>query len=55
LSKEAGKSHKDFQSKIYPSYGTSHQDGHWVFCSSATEVWGDDVLSFLQDHMKRAP
>jgi dienelactone hydrolase len=55
LSKEAGKSHKDFRSKIYPSYGTSHQDGHWAFCSSATEVWGDDVLSFLRDHMKRAP
>jgi carboxymethylenebutenolidase len=52
LSKEANKKHKDFQSKIYPAFGRSHQDGHWGFCSSATEVWGADVLAFLEAQME---
>jgi len=52
LSKEANKKQKDFQSKIYPAFGITHQDGHWGFCSSATKVWGDDVLAFLEGHMK---
>lgn len=55
LSKEARKKHKDFQSKVYPAFGTSHHDGHWGFCSSATTVWGDDVLAFLGEQMKAAP
>lgn len=52
LSKEANKKHKDFQSKIYPPFGKTHQDGHWGFCSSATDVWGADVLAFLEAQMK---
>jgi len=52
LSREANKKRKDFQSKIYPAFGKSHQDGHWGFCSSATEVWGADVLAFLEAQMK---
>ena len=50
LSKEAQKKHIDFQSKIYPAYGSSHDDGHGKFCSSATDVWGKDVLDFLEAH-----
>lgn len=52
LTKEATKKHKDFQSKIYPAFGKSHHDGHWEFCSTATEVWGADVLAFLEAQMK---
>jgi carboxymethylenebutenolidase len=52
LSKEAYKRKKDFQSKIYPTFGSTHQDGHWGFCSSATDVWGNDVLAFLETQMK---
>jgi carboxymethylenebutenolidase len=52
LSKEANKKHKDFQSKIYPPFGSTHQDGHWGFCSTATAVWGNDVLAFLEAQMK---
>jgi carboxymethylenebutenolidase len=52
LSKEANKKKKDFQSKVYPAFGSSHQDGHWGFCSSATDVWGSDVLAFLEAQMK---
>jgi hypothetical protein len=46
------KKKKDFQSKIYPAFGKTHPDGHWGFCSSATEVWGNDVLAFLETQMK---
>ena len=53
LSKEAEKKHKDFQSKIYPAFGHSAQDGHASFCSTATDVWGPDVLSFLAANMKQ--
>jgi carboxymethylenebutenolidase len=52
LRQEANKKKKDFQSKIYPAFGSSHQDGHWGFCSSATDVWGNDVLAFLETQMK---
>jgi carboxymethylenebutenolidase len=52
LSKEANKRHKDFQSKVYPAFGSGHQEGHWGFCSSATDVWGADVLAFLEAQMK---
>jgi hypothetical protein len=52
LSREASKYHKDFQSKIDPAFGKSHHDGHWGFCSSATGVWGNDVLAFLEAKMK---
>jgi carboxymethylenebutenolidase len=52
LSKEANKKKTDFQSRIYPPFGKSHQDGHWGFCSTATAVWGNDVLAFLDSQMK---
>ena len=52
LAKEAAKKHKDFQSKVYPAFGATHHDGHWGFCSTATEVWGNDVLAFLDAQMK---
>lgn len=55
LSKEAGKKHKNYQSKVYPAFGSSHHDGHWGFCTTATDVWGADVLAFLDTQMKAAP
>lgn len=51
LSKEASKKRKDFQSKIYPKFGNGPQDGHWGFCSSGMDIWGNDVLSFLDGKM----
>jgi carboxymethylenebutenolidase len=54
LSKAANKKHIDFQSKIYPAVGNSHQDGHWKFCTAASDVWGNDVLAFLEARMKTA-
>lgn len=52
LSKEANKKKKDFQSKIYPAFGSTPHDGHWGFCTTATDVWGIDVLAFLDAQMK---
>ena len=51
LSKEAEKKHKNFRSKLYPAFGSTHHDGHWRFCSTATDVWGNDVLAFLEQQM----
>lgn len=53
LPKEAEKKHKDFQSKIYPAFGQKVQDGHWGFCTTGMNVWGEEVLSFLAAKMKR--
>jgi len=54
LSKVAKKKNKNFESKIYPAFGKGHHDGHWGFCTSATDVWGTDVLAFLEANMKPA-
>jgi dienelactone hydrolase len=53
LTKEAKKQNADFQSKVYPAFGNSHQDGHGGFCTAATNVWGDDVLAFLEAHWRK--
>jgi dienelactone hydrolase len=53
LTKEANRKNKDFQSKIYPPFGRTNHDGHWGFCSTATDVWGSDVLEFLNRQMER--
>jgi hypothetical protein len=52
LSKEAKKKSVAFQSKVYPAVGSSHEDGHWKFCTGAMNVWGDDVLAFLAAQME---
>lgn len=54
LSKEAQKRHTDFQAKVYPKFGKSHEDGHGGFCSTATDIWGKDVMDFLEMRMKEA-
>jgi dipeptidyl aminopeptidase/acylaminoacyl peptidase len=55
LSKEAKKKQVDFQAKVYPAFGSSHDDGHGGFCATATDVWGNDVLTFLEAHWKAGP
>lgn len=51
LTAEAEAHHKDFQSKIYPAFGSSNMDAHAGFCMTATQVWGKDVLEFLDKTM----
>jgi carboxymethylenebutenolidase len=37
------------QTKIYPRFGKTEQDGHWAFAttSAGIDIWGDDVLHFI--------
>jgi len=43
---DAGKPH---ESKVYPAYGKSTQDGH-AFGYFGAAIWADDVFRFLQRH-----
>lgn len=45
---QAGKPHR---LSIYPPHGDSVRDGHG-FCVRGSEVWGRDVLAFLEAHLK---
>jgi dipeptidyl aminopeptidase/acylaminoacyl peptidase len=45
-----GKPHKLL---IFPPYGNTHAEGHGVFCSQATSVWGAAVNSFLDTSMEK--
>jgi hypothetical protein len=40
--------------KVYPAFGTTHEKGHAGFAVSqaGTEVWGKDVLSFINEVVK---
>jgi carboxymethylenebutenolidase len=40
---------KPYAAKIYPPYGTSHQDGH-TFGYFGSAVWENDVFQFLDMH-----
>ena len=35
------------RSKVYPAFGTTHDDGHAGFYGKAQDTWGPDVLGFL--------
>src|SRR5262245_50435747 len=47
---QLGKPHKLL---IFPPYGNTHAEGHGVFCSQATNVWGSAVSSFLDASMSK--
>ena len=47
---QLGKPHKLL---IFPPYGNTHAEGHGVFCSQATNVWGPAVTSFLDASMEK--
>jgi len=40
------------QSKVYPDYGVSHEDGHRNFALAGCDIWGADVLQFLDANLK---
>jgi len=42
---------KEYQDKIYPSFGNSQQDGH-TFGYFGSSVWSKDVFEFLNMHCK---
>lgn len=47
---QLGKPHKLL---LFPPYGNTHAEGHGVFCSQATDVWGTAVTSFLDATMAK--
>jgi carboxymethylenebutenolidase len=47
LSAELQQLGKPYKLAIFPPYGNTREEGHGVFCSRATDVWGDEVLAFL--------
>jgi dipeptidyl aminopeptidase/acylaminoacyl peptidase len=47
---QLGKPHKLL---FFPPYGNTHAEGHGVFCSQATNVWGPAVTSFLDASMEK--
>ena len=42
------------QAKLYPAYGTTHQDGHWEFATMGFSVWSQNVLAFIGQAFARA-
>jgi carboxymethylenebutenolidase len=52
LSAEMKDAGKVFETKIYPAYGNSVQDGH-SFGYFGSAVWADDVFRFLEQHCPR--
>jgi dienelactone hydrolase len=51
LAKELERSGKPHKLSIYPPHGESVREGHG-FCVRGSRVWGHDVLSFLDAHLK---
>jgi carboxymethylenebutenolidase len=45
---QLGKPHKLL---FFPPYGNTYAEGHGVFCSQATNIWGPAVTSFLDASM----
>jgi carboxymethylenebutenolidase len=44
---------KPYKLLIFPPYGNTHAEGHGMFCSQATNVWGPAVTSFLDATMEK--
>jgi len=50
LSDEVRKAGKSVETKTYPAFGASAQDGH-NFCWQGTNIWGPDVLKFMEANL----
>ena len=51
LSEEVRKSGPPVEAKVYPAFGSGPRDGH-NFCVRGTEIWGPDVLKFIEAYLK---
>jgi dienelactone hydrolase len=51
LSEQVRSAGKPVESKVYPPYGSGARDGH-SFCARGVDVWGADVLRFIEAHTK---
>jgi carboxymethylenebutenolidase len=53
LAKEMESLGKPYKRVIFPPYGKTHEEAHGVFCFQGIDVWGTEVLSFLNAFMPR--
>jgi len=53
LAGELGQLGKMYKLLIFPPYGNTRAEGHGVFCSQATNVWGPAVSAFLDVSMEK--
>ena len=51
LSEEVRKTGKSVETKIYPAFGFGPRDGH-SFCWRGMNIWGPDVLKFIEANLK---
>jgi carboxymethylenebutenolidase len=51
LSEQVKAGGKAAESKVYPAYGSSAQEGH-SFCARGTAIWGPDVVRFIESHVE---
>jgi dienelactone hydrolase len=51
LSEEVRRAGKPIEAKVYPAFGSGPREGH-SFCVRGTEIWGPDVLKFIDTHLK---
>ena len=51
LSEEVRKAGKSMETKTYPAFGSGAQEGH-SFCWRGTNIWGPDVLKFIEANLK---
>lgn len=54
LAKQMEKAGKPIEVRIYPRFGTGHQENH-EFCVHGVGVWGPDVLGFVEKAFVAAP
>jgi len=51
LSEEVRKSGKPVEAKVYPAFGSGPREGH-SFCVRGTDIWGPDVVKFIETYLK---
>ena len=51
LSEQVRSAGKPVEARVYPPYGVSAREGH-SFCVRGADVWGPDVLRFIEAHTK---
>ena len=50
LSEQVKASGKRVELRVYPAYGSGAQDGH-SFCVRGANIWGPDVVKFIEAHL----
>jgi len=50
LSEQVKAGGQSAESRVYPAYGVSTQDGH-DFCVRGVNIWGPDVMRFIEVYL----